>query len=213
MRAGLTLKIPSSKFSKTDVVVEEQRLAFDGFFKMKVLTLKHRLFGGGWSESLSREVFHRGEAVAAVLYDPVNDVIGLVEQFRSGAIESDYSPWCLEVVAGMIEEGETAEEVMHRELGEEAGIQSAKLIPITKYYSTPGGCSEQIHLFCALCDLSGAGGLHGLDVEHEDIYLHVFSAHEVFAVMLDSRMNNAATLIGLQWLQLNRQCLMREAKT
>ncbi|MFL0800624.1 MAG: NUDIX domain-containing protein [Agarilytica sp.] len=201
------MSLDKAQFSMKDVEIESDEIVFDGFFKMREVSLKHRLFKGGWSAPMKREIFERGEASAAVLYDPARDLIGLVEQFRSGALESEYSPWCLEVVAGMMEAGETAESLIRRELEEEAGISQAKLVHITSYYSTPGGCSEKIHLYCALCDLGEAGGVHGLDHENEDILLQVFPAEEVFAVMLDSRMNNAATLLGLQWLQINRKSL------
>ena len=203
------MPIPPARFSNEDVEQRESKIVFQGFFKMEELRLTHRLFDGGWCNEISREILHRGDASAAILYDPKHDTIGLVEQFRAGALNSEYGPWCLEVVAGMVEPNETPEAVMRRELFEEAGIESAELIHISSYYSTPGGCSEKIHLFCALCDLSSAGGVHGLDHEHEDILLHVLSAEEVFAVMLNSRMNNAATLIGLQWLQANRDSLKR----
>ena len=198
-----------SVFTQDDVMVITEKKVWDGFFKMYDIRLQHKLFAGGWSPEISRELFHRGRAAACVLYDPRHDLIGLIDQFRVGALDSEYGPWCLEVVAGMLEEGETPEQLVKRELEEEAGVKSANLIPITSYFSTPGGCSEKIFLFCALCDLSNSGGSHGLDAENEDIYLHVFPADKVFDVMLNSRMNNAATLIGLLWLKLNRENLRK----
>ena len=199
-----------SKFNRDDVELLSEERVYDGFFKMGEMRLKHRLFRGGWSNEISREIFYRGEASAAILYDPVLDEIGLIEQFRSGAINSEFGPWCLEGVAGMVEPGETPEQVIQREIKEEAGITDAELIPISAYYSTPGGCAEKIHLYCAICDLSNAEGIFGLEDENEDILLHTFKAEDVFAVMLNSRMNNAATLIGLQWLQFNRDRLRSE---
>lgn len=196
-----------TKFTAQDIELVEDKVVYDGFFKMFAMRLKHRLFNGGWSSEISRELFHRGEAAAAVLYDPVLDQIGLVEQFRIGAIDSEYGPWCLEVVAGMRDKAESPEALIRREIVEEAGIDECELIHISSYYSTPGGCSEKIHLYCAVCDLKNAGGVHGLDDENEDIFLHVFAADEVFPVMLNERTNNAATLIGLQWLQLHRERL------
>lgn len=204
------MSIKEPTFSKNDVEISEEKIVFDGFFKMHQTTLRHKLFAGGWSGEISREIFHRGQASAAILYDPKHDLVGLIEQFRVGALDSESGPWCLEVVAGMLEAGETPEGLIRRELREEAGIDDAELIPITSYYSTPGGCSEKVHLYCALCDLASAGGIHGLDYENEDILLHIYPAKEVFAVMLDSSMNNAATLIGLQWLQFNRTSLMKQ---
>ncbi len=193
-----------SQFDRSDVVVIKEETVWNGFFKMYDIRLKHKLFAGGWSGEISRELFHRGQAAACVIYDPRRDLIGLIDQFRVGALDSEHGPWCLEVVAGMLEHGETPEELILRELEEEAGVKNPELIPITSYYSTPGGCSEKINLFCALCDLGDSGGIHGLDSEDEDIFLHIFPATAVFDVMLRSRMNNAATLIALQWLQIHR---------
>lgn len=192
-----------------DVEVVERRNAFRGFFKLDVLKLKHKLFRGGWSGEIEREVFTKTEAAACVLYDPKRDLIGLIEQFRAGALESPYGPWCLEVVAGMIEPGETPEALITREIHEEAGLTPDKLHKITAYYSTPGACNELIHLYCAECDLDGVGGIHGLASENEDILFSVFPADEVFAAMLNSRMNNAATLLALQWLQYHRSSLQQ----
>ncbi|PCK01461.1 MAG: ADP-ribose diphosphatase [Alteromonadaceae bacterium] len=195
------------KFSLKDVDIIERDTVFQGFTRLTKLLLRHRLFSGAWGQTIEREVFVRGDACAAILYDPKSDVIGFIEQFRIGTLESEFGPWCLEVVAGMVEEGESPEQVITRELKEEAGIDSAELIHITSYYSTPGACSEKIHLFCAVCDLENREGVFGLEEENEDILLHSYPSEEVFAVMFNSRLNNAATLIGLQWLQLHRSNL------
>jgi ADP-ribose pyrophosphatase len=195
------------QFNRNDVEIVSEKPAFNGFFALVVARLRHRLFSGGWSAEIEREVFTKTEAAAAVLYDPEHDLIGLVEQFRAGAIDSEYGPWCLEVVAGMLEPGESPDELICREIFEEAHLTPNQLHKITSYYSTPGACNEKIHLYCAEVDLSEAGGIHGLKAENEDILLSVFPAEDVLAAMLESRMNNAATLLGLQWLAMNKDKL------
>lgn len=197
------MPLKDAELTRSDVDIIEETTLYSGFFTMLGYRLRHRLFAGGWSEIITRELVHRGEASAAILYDPKHHLVGLVEQFRVGALHSEYGPWCLEVVAGMVEEGEAVDALIRREIVEEAGIEHAELLPITSYYSTPGGCGEKIHLFCALCDLSNAGGIYGLDEEGEDIRFCVLEPEVVFTDMLQGRTNNAATLIGLQWLQLN----------
>ena len=202
-----------SDFEQADVDIQAKDTIFRGFFEMLKLRLKYRKFAGGWGKEISRELFKRGNAAAAILYDPQNDLIGLIEQFRVGALSSEFGPWCLEVVAGMVEGDETPEELITREIFEEAGITEHRLIHITDYYSSPGGCDEKIYLFCALCDLSNAGGIFGLEEENEDIRLNIYQASDVFSGMLKSRANNAATLIGLQWLQLNRNHLKNDGSS
>lgn len=195
------------KFVREDVEVLGEEPLYSGFFKLLRVRLRHRLFNGGWSREFSRELFAKAQAASAVVYDPVLDQIGLVDQFRIGTVDSPYGPWTLESVAGMVEEGESPADMMLRELVEEAGLQAKELLPVTAFYPTPGSCNEYTYLFCAICDLTAAGGIFGVDGENEDILFKAYPAEEVFDAMLQSRMNNAATLIGLQWLQLNRNQL------
>lgn len=207
MTRGKKSAFTSAQFTADDVEVISERNGFSGFFDLIVTRLRHKKFAGGWSGEVEREVFTKTEAAAAILYDPKHDLIGLVEQFRAGCMGSEYGPWCLEVVAGMLEVGEQPDELIVREIKEEAGLTPQRLHKITAYYSTPGACDEKIHVYCAECDLSQAGGIHGLEDENEDILLQVFAADDVFEAMLKSRMNNAATLIALQWLAVHRKQL------
>ena len=174
---------------------------------MEKIQLRHRLFSGEWSQPIHRELFVRGNAVAALMYDPVADTIGLVEQFRVGSFVGGGEAWLYEVVAGMTEAGETPEQVITRELYEEAGMQPKTLIPICEYFSSPGGTSERLHLFCALGDLSDISGIHGLDEESEDIKVHVVPAETALQQLYNGHFNNAATLICLQWLWIHRDGL------
>jgi ADP-ribose pyrophosphatase len=186
------------------VEILEQESAYRGFFQVLKLKLRHRKFGGGWSRPFVRELFDKSEAASAVVYDPVLDRVGLVDQFRVGALKSPHGPWTLECVAGMVEEGESPADMMLRELEEEAGLQAKQLLPITNFYPTPGSCNEFTHVYCAICDLAGAGGVFGVEGENEDILFKTYPVEEVFNAMLHSRLNNAATLIGLLWLRQQR---------
>jgi ADP-ribose pyrophosphatase len=193
-----------TQFNRGDVEISSDEVVYDGFFKVRQFRLRHRLFGGGWSGELSRELFVRHEAVGVVLYDPDRDLIALVEQFRIGALEQENGPWCLEVVAGIIDSDETPEQVAVRELKEEADVVADRLEYICEYLASPGGSNERLHLYCGYCDLSQVAGVHGLDSEGEDIKVHVFPAEEVFEQLYSGRFNNAATMISLQWLRQHR---------
>jgi ADP-ribose pyrophosphatase len=80
---------------------------------------------------------------------------------------------------------------------------------VCNYLSSPGGTDEKLHLFCGLCDLSTAGGVYGVPDEGEDIRVHVFAAEDVLGSLYSGAFNNAAAIICLQWLQMNRDRLRR----
>ncbi|MGM0769394.1 MAG: NUDIX domain-containing protein [Pseudomonadota bacterium] len=192
------------QFNASDVKVEKRETVFQGFFRMDKLWLTHPRFDGRDMPVFTRELFIRGDATCVLPYDPQRDEVVLLEQFRLGALGRNQSPWLLELVAGMNEDGETPEEVAQREGQEEAGLTFSVLEKICDYLVSPGGSTELIHLYCGRISTESAGGLFGVEHEHEDIRAHVVSADEAIAMIADGRINNAAAIIALQWLQLNR---------
>lgn len=181
---------------------------YDGFFKLEKYDLTHTLFAGGWSEPINRELYKRSNCVAVLLYDPVADKVVLIEQFRIGAINNPERAWLLEIVAGAIDEGETPEQVAYRESKEEAGCDILDLQLITRFYTTPGGSSEQISLFYGRVDSSQIGGIHGLAHEHEDILVSTVNFAEAYQMVEDGRIESGIPIIAIQWLALHREQLM-----
>ena len=187
-----------------DVEVVEREACFRGFYQLDRLHLRHRLFAGGMGKLLSRELFVRHDAVCVLPYDPQRDCVVLIEQFRVGALDKSLNPWLIELVAGLIDKDEQPEQVARREAVEEAGLELAELWPLTQYYPSPGGSDERVHLYVGRCDSRGAGGVHGLEDEGEDIRVLVWSLDEALAAVANGRIDNAASIIALQWLALNR---------
>ncbi|QIB66335.1 NUDIX domain-containing protein [Kineobactrum salinum] len=195
------------RFTADAVRVLEDATAFDGYFQVRRLTLQHRLFAGGWSEPLVREVFERGDAVAVLPYEPETDSLILLEQFRPGALRDAHSPWMLELVAGVVEAGESDHAVAHREAAEEAACELTELLPIASYYPSAGACSEHVRLFCGRVRSAGVGAVHGQDEEGEDILVHRLSRAEVMELLAADRIPNGHTLVALLWLQLQGDSL------
>ncbi|UJP02047.1 MAG: ADP-ribose diphosphatase [Nitrosomonas sp.] len=188
-----------------DVEILEKMICFEGFFRIEKYRLRHRLFNGGWSRPLSRELFERGHAAAVLPYDPIRDAVILIEQFRIGALTAPGGPWLLEIVAGMIESGETAQDVVKRESIEEADCIITDLLPVCDFLVSPGGTSERIALFCGRADAAKTGGIHGSPEEDEDIKVHVVPLDTAFTFLQSGRINSASAIIALQWLALNRE--------
>lgn len=190
-----------------DFQLIEKSTPFQGYFRIDLYRFRHRLFAGGWSGEVRREVFERGHAVVVLPYDPERDAVVMIEQFRIGAAAAGMAMWQLEVIAGIIDEGETPEAVARREAHEEARCEILDLLPIYHYLASPGGSSESVRLFCARVDSRGLGGIHGLAEEHEDIRVEVVPFAEARARLEGGRIGNAPTIIALQWLLLNRDAL------
>lgn len=201
------------QFSKHDVDISHKELAYDGFFKVYKYQLTHKTFSGDITPTITREVLDRGHAVALLPYDPVSDEFVMIEQFRVGALATSDKPWLLEIVAGMIEEGESEQDVCRRESLEEAGLEITQLIKLVDYLPSPGGTNERLHVYLGLVDASHAQGVHGVASEHEDILVHKLSAQKAYELLINNEFDNSATIIALQWFFLHKQELLAKLAT
>ena len=194
------------QFSQEDMEIVAEKTLYKGFFTLKQIQFKHKLFAGGESEIVTRELLIKGAASAVIAYDPKADSVVLVEQVRIGAAyhpERMRSPWLLELIAGMVEKDEKPEEVALRESTEEAGITVKNLTHCLSVWDSPGGTVERLHLFVGKVDSSQAKGIHGLADENEDIRVHVVKREQAYQWMCEGKIDNGIAVIGLQWLQLN----------
>lgn len=198
-------------FTASDVELQAEKVVYEDFFQVKQLNLRHRLFDGGWSDVLQRELFCRRPVGGVLPYDPLRDEVVLIQQFRVGAL-SQQNPWLIEIVAGITEPNETVEAMIVREAQEEAGLDLLELTPLYEYWVSPGGSSEKFTLFCGRVDATAASGIHGLADEHEDIQVVVMSAQAAIDAIKTGAINNAATIIALQWLALNKETVFAGAR-
>ena len=197
-------------FDRQDVKVLGSESCHSGFLDVKRYTLRHRLYRGGWSDTLHRELMERAPGVGVLLYDPERDKVVLVEQFRAGCLENPRGPWVQELVAGIIEDGETPADVAIREAREEANQSIERLLPVCEYYNSPGGSSEKHYLFCAGVNAELAEGVFGLEEEQEDIRTVIMDRSEAEQRIAAGRINNAMSIIALQWLTLNLTRVRKE---
>lgn len=207
------MKFKPVLYNKKDVFNLTKRILYKGFFSLLEYRFQYRKFDGSISEVVSREILERGHAVVLLAYDDKRDEVVLIEQIRIAAIETEDSPWMLELIAGMMDhENESIEEVAKREALEEAGIVVGQCKPIISYLASPGGLTEKLHVLVGQVDASTAKGVHGLAEENEDIKVHVVSREQAYKWVEEGVINNAASIIALQWLQLNHLTLRKEWK-
>ncbi len=168
--------------------IKNREIAYNGYFKIYKLDIEHD------GKSFTREQFDRGNAVAALIFDTQKQEYILAKQFRVGA-EADV----IEVVAGMIDDGEEPEQSITREIEEETGYKVDKLEHLHTFYSSPGGTTEKITLFYAEVShqvKQGGGNLH----ENEHIEIIRLTAPE----LEELNTHDAKTIISQQWVKLNK---------
>ncbi len=198
-------------FSREDVEILERTGVFQGFFRLDRLRLRHRLYEGGWSPELTRELFVRNPAVAVLPWDPDRDEVLLVEQFRVGALDQRANPWCLELIAGIADrEDEAPEALARREAREEAGLELDGLRALPSYLASPGGSNERLSLFLAVTPLGEVGGIHGHPDEGEDIRVVRLPVRQLQPLVDQGVLDNAPALIAVQWLLLHYEKLKTE---
>lgn len=195
---------------KNDVEIIARETLYRGFFSLNLYRFRHRLFNGEMSGEVKREIFERGHAAVLLPYDPVRDEVVLIEQLRIAALDTSSSPWLLEMVAGMIETGESVEDVCRREAQEEAGVVVGRCKPVLSYLASPGGTSERLSIMVGEVDALTAEGIHGLPEENEDICVHVVSREQACRWVDEGAIDNAASVIALQWLALHHESLKAE---
>lgn len=181
--------------------IESTEIVYNGFYNVEKLLFRHALFNGGQSGVIDREQFVRGNVVGVLAHDPKLDRVALVEQFRIGARNRQDHPWLIEIIAGMIEPGEQAQDVAVREAYEEAGIRLTNVREAMRYLASPGASTEEVYIYYAEADLSDSSGVFGLDEEGEDILLHVVSADEAIDMLETGKVCNALSIIALQWFR------------
>lgn len=191
---------------RVEVLARERVL--QGFFQVDRVRLRYERYNGAMSAPVERLVFERGDAVAVLPYDRERRQVVLVQQFRYPAYAREpRDGWLWEVIAGMLDEGENAEDAVRREALEEAGYVLGALHPIATFYVSPGGSTERINLYWSpatrQAQVSAGGGLPG----HEDIRVHAFDLDQALRMIADGRIVDAKTIVALQYLALHELSL------
>lgn len=176
------------------------------FFTIEEAHFKHELYNGDMSRELVRLNLERGDSAAVLLHDPDADTIILTEQFRYPTYEKGPG-WLLEIPAGTIEKHESSDPTitLRREIMEEIGYKTGRLRFVCTFYVSPGGTSERIHLYYAKVsptDQKEKGG--GVLAEGEDIRVLLVKVGDALRMLANGEIPDAKSIIGLQWLALNR---------
>jgi len=195
--------------TRDDVEIIEKKKLYRGHLTVDEFIVQHKLFNGGTTGPISREVVKRANAVGVLPYDPIRDEIVVIRQFRAGVMVARHNPWLVESVAGLVEENETAEDVAKRECVEEAGCKIIELHHICDFFSSPGMLSEYVTMYCGITDTTNAAGIHGLEDEDEDIEASVLSWSQLVQDIEDKKCLDPKIMLGVMWLTPRRDALRK----
>jgi len=192
-----------------DLEIIAQTTPYAYFFGVEEADLRFRRFNGSFSDKVRRAGFVMADAVTVLPYDPARDRVLVVEQFRFGPFaRGDLNAWTLEPIAGRIDPGESPEQALRREAGEEAGLNLGALHPVGSYYPSPGAVSEYLYSYVGMAALGPeAGGVRGLESEAEDIRAHVIAFAHLMELVDSGEVQNGPLLISAHWLARHRDRL------
>jgi ADP-ribose pyrophosphatase len=184
-----------------DVVVGPSGLLANGFraYHRYQVTLTA---GDGARIEQSRDVLAGGRVVAVLPVDLARDEIVLIRQFRLAAHLGTGRGDMVEIVAGRVESGEPPAATARRECREEIGVAPVALAELFTYFTTPGVTDEQITLFLAVVDAAKVPARTVTGDEHiRTMRVRIDAA---LAALTRNAIRNGPTVMGLQWLALNR---------
>jgi nudix-type nucleoside diphosphatase (YffH/AdpP family) len=156
-------------------------------------------------QSVSREVFERGEASTILLHHKGRDTLIFVRQFRLPVALWGEDGSMLEAAAGGLDEGESPLDAALRECREETGYEPASAQLVCVMHPSPAAVKERLHLFFAEVDdnsRTGEGG--GLASEHEDVETVEIPVEAVRTMLERGEIRDGKTIILLQWFFLSR---------
>lgn len=124
-------------------MAEEKTISSRYIFKGRAINVRIDTVINASGQETTREIVEHCECIAVVPVDANGDIL-LVKQYRK-AIEKEL----LEIPAGGIDPGEDPPTAVKRELQEEIGHIPGRLERLGGFYSSPGFCTEYLHLFLA----------------------------------------------------------------
>ena len=165
----------------------EKILNSEYLYRGRVLKLRLDQVRLANNQVTAREIVEHRGAVVIVALDASKNVL-LVRQYRSAAQRE-----MLEIPAGTLEDGEDPALCAVRELKEETGYSAAQWEPLGYFFSSPGFCTEKMHLFLAR-QLT-----HGTASPEEDELISVVSMPlaQVVQAIEKGEIIDAKTILGI----------------
>lgn len=159
---------------------------------------------GSWKR-VSRESYDRGHGTGILLYNPEKGTVILTRQFRMPIYQTNKDEgMSIEVCAGAIDDNDSPEATIIREVEEEVGYRIQEVTKVMEAYTSPGALTEKMYLFVAPYSahmkVNGGGGVAS---EHEEIEVMELPFSKALKMMESTEIQDAKTIMLLQYAQIH----------
>jgi ADP-ribose pyrophosphatase len=171
---------------------------------------RYRVTASG--KSVERDVVRVGPVVVIIPIDLERGEVVMLRQFRLGAHLAIGRGEQVELPAGHVEAGEAAADAARRECLEEIGVAPDALVPLFGMLPSPGMSDEHQTFFLGVVDAAKVADRAGVAGEQEDTRPFRVPIEQAVDALERGGMQYGATVLGLQWLALNRARLVEIAR-
>ena len=142
-----------------------------------------------------REILNVGDVVFALCFSPEEKKFYLIKQFRPFYFVRNKT-LKYEIVGGLVDKGESLITALKREIKEEIGLKTKKVMKLTTYCPVPGYSDEIVHVYYAEVEKIKLKTLYNRN-ENEEIKIFKLSLTELKKINESKSIQNVLTKISI----------------
>ena len=142
-----------------------------------------------------REILNVGDVVFALCFSPEEKKFYLIKQFRPFYFVRNKT-LKYEIVGGLVDKDESLITALKREIKEEIGVKTKKIVKLTTYCPVPGYSDEIVHVYYAEVEKIKLKTLYNRN-ENEEIKIFKLSLDELKKINKSKSIQNVLTKISI----------------
>jgi nudix-type nucleoside diphosphatase (YffH/AdpP family) len=185
------------------VRITSTELLSDNWYILRKHTFDFLRRDGKW-QTLTREVYDRGNGATILLYNTERKTVVLPRQFRLPAFVNEHDGMLIETCAGLLDRDD-AETCIRKETEEETGYRIENVRKVFEAFMSPGSVTERLYFFVGEYfgkDKVGEGG--GVESDGEEIEVLEMTLDEALARVDHGEIMDGKTIMLLQYAKLHR---------